>query len=350
MAASKRDLLALDLDSIIESAGDDLDALAGQRIFITGGTGFFGSWLLESLAWANKKLDLHVSAVVLTRDSNAFRNKCPHLTECPEITFLTGNVLDFDFPTGTFKYVIHAATDASATLNSERPETMVSTIVSGTRRALDFARQAKCEHFLLTSSGAVYGSQPPEVTHVRESYNGAPDPLIPANAYAEGKRLAELLCAIACKDGRMQAKIARAFAFVGPYLPLDIHFAVGNFIRDGLHGGPIKIGGDGTPRRSYLYASDLAIWLWAILVRGGSCRAYNVGSEESLSIKQVAEAVSRNFEPAPVIEIAGQPDASRQISQYVPSTERARSELGLQVGVSLEQALERTVAWHRANV
>ena len=155
---------------------------------------------------------------------------------------------------------------------------MLSTILAGTERTLQFAAQCDARKFLLTSSGAVYGRQPPELTHVPESYDGAPDPLNPASVYAEGKRAAELMCAVYQKAAEangmeFEAKIARCWAFCGPHLPLDAHFAIGNFIGDVLAGRPISIAGDGTPRRSYLYAAELAAWLWTVLFRAPSLLA-----------------------------------------------------------------------------
>ena len=153
-------------------------------------------------------------------------------------------------------------------MSDENPLLMLGSIVEGTRHTLEFARHSGTPKFLLTSSGAVYGRQPPTLTHIPEDYVGAPDPLDPRSVYGEGKRLAEQLCALYAQQYGVQSKIARCFAFVGPYLPLDIHFAVGNFIRDGLRGEPIKVEGDGMSFRSYLYAADLTIWLWTILFSG----------------------------------------------------------------------------------
>src|SRR5262249_38934654 len=140
-------------------------------------------------------------------------------------------------------------------------------------------------------------------------YLGGPDQMAPGSAYAEAKRLAELLCATYWAQRGIPVKIARCFAFVGPHLPLHAHFAVGNFIRDGLNGGPIVVRGDGSPVRSYLYAADLAAWLWTILVKGKAGRAYNVGSEEGLTISDVAKVVAGVFNPMPHVMIAGFEDA-----------------------------------------
>ena len=336
--------LARDLDHVLDHTRELWEDLRGERLFITGGTGFFGCWLLESLLRAEERLHLGVEAVVLTRDPDAFRGKAPHLGGHPSVSLQLGNVRSFEFPAGTFSHVIHAATDANAQLNDEKPLLMLDTIVEGTRRALDLAIASGARRFLLTSSGAVYGKQPPEMTHVPEDYPGAPDPLDPRSAYGEGKRMAEHLCALYARSSSLEPKIARCFAFVGPYLPLDIHYAIGNFIRDGLRGGPIVVQGDGTPYRSYLYAADLAVWLWTILLRGKSCRPYNVGSEREINIGALAEVVSQAFTPKPQVRMMKPQMSGKSAERYVPSTQRAERELGLCQAVDLAEAIRRTVS------
>jgi len=339
--------LAQDLNHILDHTRDLWEELRGERIIITGGTGFFGCWLLESFLWANERLDLKTSVVVLTRRPDAFRAKAAHLAQHPCVTLLAGDVRSFKFPPGTFSHVIHAATESSAKLNAENLLLMLDTIVEGARHTLDFAIQCKAQKFLLTSSGAVYGKQPAELTHIPEDYSGAPDPLDPRSAYGEGKRMAEHLCALYARQSAIEMKIARGFAFIGPYLSLDIHYAIGNFIRDGLSGGPIVVQGDGTPRRSYLYAADLAIWLWTILFKGQSLHPYNVGSEQSLSIAEVARRVAEQFPPGMKVEIRGKPDPNRPMQRYVPSTARARTELELRALVNLPEAIRRTINYNK---
>ncbi len=340
--------LAGDLDHVLAHTHNLWEDLRGGRLFITGGTGFFGCWLLESFAWANDARGLGAEALVLTRDPEAFAAKHPRLAAHPAIGFHRGDIRSFPFPNGTFSHIVHGATEAKASLNRDDPLGMIETITEGTRRTLEFARRCGASRFLLTSSGAVYGAQPPGLSHVPEEYVGAPDCARAGSAYGEGKRLAELFCAVYAEKHGLNVSIARGFAFVGPFLPLDSHFAVGNFLRDGLRGGPIEIGGDGTPFRSYLYAADLAIWLWTILLRGRPGRAYNVGSEAAISIADTAQAVAACFAPAPPVRIARAPTLGQAAERYVPSTERARGELGLDVWVGLDEALRRTIDWNRS--
>jgi len=336
-----------DLDHVLVHTRDDWGELRGQRLFITGGTGFFGMWLVETFLWANQKLKLGAEVLVLSRDSTAFLRKMPHLAGQPSLSFHAGDVTSFEFPEGHFSHIIHAATAASAALNAESPLLMLDTIVAGTRRTLDFARHCGAKKFLLTSSGAVYGPQPPDVANVPEDYRGGPDPLNPASAYGEGKRLAEHLCSVYARCYGIEAKIARCFAFVGPYLPLDAHFAIGNFIRDALRGGPISVGGDGTPLRSYLYAADLKIWLWKILFHGVSCRAYNTGSDVEISIAELARTVAETLDSGMEVRIARPASSDQPRHVYVPETRRAREELGLEVAIDLRESLQRTARWHR---
>lgn len=327
------------MEHILEFTAPEVWAdLKGKRIFVTGGTGFFGSWLLESFIHANSKLSLGAELHVLSRDPNAFRAKAPHLADDSAVHFHRGDVCDFEFPSGTFSHIIHAATTASAQLNIDRPSFMLETILQGSRRTLEFARQCGAKKFLFTSSGAVYGRQPPELSHIPESYVGAPDPLSPVSAYGEGKRCAELLSVLEGQS-KFNVVIARCFAFFGPYLPLNSNFAVGNFIRDGLNGGTIQVGGDGTPYRSYLYGADLAIWLWTLLVSGRNGQAYNVGSDLSLSIGDLAHKVAQFSQSQ--VKVAKIPPSGQKAERYVPSVERAHRELGLKPRIGLEEGLKR---------
>jgi dTDP-glucose 4,6-dehydratase len=339
------DPLAADLDHVLAHTEGLWDALRGARLFVTGGTGFYGCWLLASFLRALEEFGLKARAVVLTRDPEAFARKAPHLAGHPAIALHRGDVRDFTAPRGPFSHVIHAATESSTALGTDDPLTMFDTIVTGTRLVLELARRGGARRFLLASSGAVYGRQPPALSHLAEDHAGGPDPADPGSAYAEGKRAAELLAVLAHRVWGLEATIARGFAFVGPHLPLDAHFAVGNFIRDGLAGGPIRVSGDGTPYRSYLHAADLMIWLWTILLKGAPGRPYNVGSEEAVSIAELARRCAALCDTE--WHLGKTPAPGAPAARYVPATARARSELGLRTRISLDDALARTIRWHR---
>ena len=344
MRAPERSPLSSDLNELLARAPGLWEELRGARVFLTGGTGFFGVWLVESLIRANRALDLDARASVLTRNEAAFLAKNPHLAGAPELSFHRGDVRSFDFPSSVFTHVISAAAEAGVRLDREPPDQMRDVIVSGTRRTLDFAAACGAKRFLFASSGAVYGRQRPDAALVDEDDPGLTAPLAAPSAYAEGKREAERLCVSAAGQG-LGATIARGFAFAGPGLPLDAGFAIGNFIRDALAGGPIVVEGDGTPVRSYLYAADLAEWLWTILLKGEAGRAYNVGSERSVSIVELAELVRAVVDPSVEILVLQSPGPGTRAERYVPSTRRAREELGLKETVGLEEAIRRTAAW-----
>jgi dTDP-glucose 4,6-dehydratase len=339
-------LPAEDLEAVLVQTAPLWEEARGRRFFITGGTGFFGSWLVETFCHINRRLGLNATVVILTRNAERFAAKCPHLMNELFLEFQAGDVRSFAFPDGPFDYVLHAATDTSAKVAAESPDEIFSTIVDGTRRVLQFAEARGVGKFLLTSSGAVYGKQPPELTHVPETYSGAPDVLDPASSYAEGKRSAELLCALHSQRGTLECKIARCWAFCGPHLPLDQHFAIGNFIGDALAKRPIKIRGDGTARRSYLYAADLAAWLWAILFRAPKLRPYNVGGESDVSILELARKTVTVLGSELPIDVLEDPQPGSLPARYVPDISRAQRELGLRPTIDLPEMIVRTARWY----
>jgi dTDP-glucose 4,6-dehydratase len=341
-------LAQADLDEVVECTEDLFRSLRGARVFLTGGTGFYGVWLVSAFAHARRRLGLDIPLTILSRDPEAARAKHGVLLAAAGAELLAGDVRTFAFPTGSFTHVIHGATSASAALNEGAPAEMFDVIVDGTRRVLDLARASGCARLLLMSSGAVYGPQPSSMLRIPETYGGGPPTLDPRSAYAEGKRAAEQLAAIHAHAAGFELTVARGFAFVGPHLPLDIHFAIGNFLRDGLAGGPVRVLGDGTPYRSYMYGSDLAAWMWTLLGKGRPGTAYNVGSDDGQPLREIAARVARATGVA--LSVAKEPQPGLAPSRYVPDTSLARNELGLELRVGLDEALRRTLAFHRGNV
>jgi len=338
--------LAEDLDHILSHTEKIWKEFRNQHIFITGGTGFFGCWLLESFAWANDKLGLNASVLVLTRNIEGFRKKAPHLAANPAIHFHVGHVENFEFPVGHFSHVVHASNEAMNYVKDRNCQLMTNQMTDAAKHVLDFARLCGAKRFLFTSSGTVYGPQPPDMIRIPEDYMGSRNTQDFRFAHGEGKYRAETLCGKYSAQYNMEAKIARCFSFLGPYMPLDEHYAIGNFIRDGIRGGPIRVEGDGTPVRSYLYASDLVIWLLTILAQGKSCEPYNVGSEVENDMRTVAMTVAKCFEPAREVRVAIEPTKGRPVERYVPSTEKSRRELGLRPYVGISEGIRKTVSWH----
>ena len=312
---------------------------------MTGGTGFFGRWMLESFLRANDELGLGAQAVVLARDPQRFAGTAPHVAGHAAVTFHPGDVNSFAFPDLDCSHILHMATETA--LGSSATASF-TTAVSGTERVLDLAAATGARRLLLTSSGAVYGPQPTDCERLSEDYAGAPSPQDVTSGYGHGKRAAEFLCSAAAATTDLEVMIARCFAFVGPLLPLDGNFAIGNFIRDALYRDRIDVAGDGTARRSYLYAADLALWLWTILFRGQSTRPYNVGSEADLSIAALASLVGDVLRPGIPVQIAGAA-TSAPPSRYVPATTRAHAELDLSDRIGLPDAVLRTANWYSAS-
>lgn len=317
-----------------------------MRLLLTGGTGFFGKALLRH--WLRHP-DAAPQVDLLSRDPQAFLSAHPEFQALASLRLLQGDILlPESLPRGErYTHVLHAAADSTRWQHLS-PLARFDQIVQGTRHVLDIAVASGARRFLLASSGGVYGPVPVGMDRVPETFQGMPDPLDPAQAYGVGKRMAEHLCALYRERHGLETVVARCFAFVGPDLPLDAHFAIGNFIRDALADRDIVVAGDGSPVRSYLHQDDLAAWLLALLARGEPGQAYNVGSDEAVPIADLARRVRDLAAPGRAVEIQRQADPAAARSHYVPCIDKARLALGLTVTRTLAEAISDTVTALRA--
>ena len=333
-------IAATDLDEMVRLGARNFEALRGARIFITGGTGFFGKWLLAALGHADRQLGLDLQLTILSRDPKRFAADWLEVKEFRNWNLFEGHVAELPALLERFDYIIHAAADGPAQPNDAAEAERSRAIVAGTERVLKLAERKGTKRMLFVSSGAVYESATGKPAGASEDDFQSAILLMP---YAAAKRAAEMACA----DSVAPYGIARAFAFLGPHLPLDQNFAAGNFLGDALRGGPIQVRGDGTALRSYLYPTDLVVWLIAILTRGHLGTAYNVGSDEAVSTSDLANAIARAAGEDLRVEIqASQPQGPQNI--YLPNIARAKKELGIQVTVPLREAILRTLAFYRS--
>jgi len=337
VSKSQNHLFALpdpDLAHILRLAEEDLEELRGKRLFITGATGFFGKWLLGSLLHANATMGLQTQLTVMSRDPIGFLSRTPGLAESENLEFVGGDVATLRVDRCEIDYLIHAAADTTAFTNDADERARARAISLGTQNMLASA-QANQARLLNVSSGAVYGAAASKPTGASERDFAESEAITP---YGKAKREAELLCA----ESDVDFVTARAFAFLGPHLPLNAHFAAGNFLRDAMSGGPVLVRGDGTALRSYLHPADLVVWLLRILIRGERGHAYNVGSDEAVTTAQLAGLIAEAVQPKAAVVIQSvQAQGPQNI--YLPNIARARAELNLDVAIPLEDAIARTV-------
>ena len=311
-----------------------------MRLLLTGGTGFFGKALLRHVLATGLSAD--ASVVVLSRNPEHFLSAYPEFGSHRQISFLRGDIQDRDsLPLShTFTHVLHAATDSTIG-PSLTPLQRYDQIVEGTRNILNLAVATGAHRFLLTSSGAIYGPQPADLEAIPEDWPGSPPLDEPSTAYGQAKRAAEHLCALLGEQHGLETVVARCFAFVGPDLPLNVHFAIGNFMRDARTADAITVFGDGSPLRTYLDQTDLAHWLFTLLDQGCPGQAYNVGSDEVISIADLAHLVRDLLAPNKPVRILGQASPGAVRHRYVPDLQKAQKAFGLSGTVSLSEAISR---------
>jgi nucleoside-diphosphate-sugar epimerase len=350
MNISRREMIKEDLRAISSAGIEKLDPLRDETLLITGGTGFVGTWLTELTAYLNDDHGFHTELVLLSTNASEFRVRAPHLAERDDVTLIERDIRNLtDIPTD-ITYIIHAAATPDRRVHASEPLRTVQTIVDGTNSLLEYAsRLSDLRKVLNLSSGLIYGTQPWNMKGIPESMVGSLDCGAFNSAYAESKRMAENICSIYRNQHRLPITTARPFAFIGPYQSLDRPWAINNFIRDALLGGPIRILGEGRTVRSYMYPSDMAWWMLNILVRGDVGQSYNVGSPDEISLQDLAKKIASKFPSSPKIISGLSKGPEVQASKFVPDVELAMRRLGLRVTVDLDKAIDSTIEWNRTD-
>lgn len=315
--------------------------MSGCSLLLIGGSGFFGKSFLDAnrrgllKSWSIDRI------VVVARGASSLRRNHPDLVG-PDVILLDADAARVEsLPPADF--VVHAASTTDARRYAENPKGERANILSAVDNYACLAERVhRKSRVVFASSGAVYGQQPAEVTELTEDFAlGAAAGLAShKRVYAEAKRLSEDRIAELGMAG-VRTSIARCFAFVGHYLPRDQHFAIGNFLADGLAGRPIRVNARKAVYRSYMHADDLVRWLMTIAdAAGPKCPVFNVGSDEAVTVGEAARVVAARFGVAAEIP----PLTDPVIDRYVPSIAKARAELSLDLSYDLASAVDNVAS------
>lgn len=312
-----------------------------KSILVTGGTGFFGKAILRHLKQYN--IDDFDSIQILSRNPIEFKENHKGIISAKGISLIGGNILNRDsLPwENRYTHILHAATESTQGPRL-KPLERYRQIHDGTINVLDLAITTGASHFLLTSSGGIYGEQPNHLDKIPENWVGSPSTNIASTAYSQAKRGAESLCTLYQDKFGLKTVIARCFAFIGEDLPLNAHFAIGNFVYDALYSEAITIKGDGTPIRSYLDQRDLAHWLWVLLHEGIAGEIYNIGSDNGMELKKVATLVRDLIAPHKRIIIKGKDTLTSSRNIYIPDISKICKLHKLAPTYSLSQSIKDT--------
>lgn len=336
--------LRADLLPLLETCHQSLSALKKGRVHIVGGGGFIGMWLTEAITALNDEFGFGAKITIQTLSDSFVTTHAPHLTARPDVRVICSDCRTAVVPEET-QFVFYSAIPTSPHLQQTEPVETASVIVDGVRAMFDSAALLPdLRNVLFLSSGMVYGSQPFEVECLTESSFSPFDPSVLSNTFAESLRFAESVCTSYRNEARLPVVIARGFAFLGPYQLPSIAWALHNFIADAMQERPIRILGDGESVRSYLYASDAAVWLLRLLVEGKSGNVYNVGSPEAVRLVQAAEVVSRHFNSRSAVTVLAQPQHLRK-TRFVPDVSKIQKELGVSPSVKVDEAIRKTIDW-----
>lgn len=325
-----------------------LSTLRAATVLVTGGTGFVGTWLAQTVACLNDAFEFKMRLILMATHPEVLHQTAPHLARRVDIRLLEQDVRNLSEIPGEVQFIVHAAGTPDSRFHASNPIRTLETYGMGSHAVYAAAsRLPELRKILHLSSGLVYGHQGQEGGAIHERMFSGFNPSVPGAVYAEAHRAAEAISAAFRSQSGLPVTLARLFTFLGPFQLLDRPWAVNNFMRDALRGGPIRVQGDGETVRSFMYGADLAAWLLGLLAAGRNGVAYNVGSPEGIQLKELAHKIAGLVSPRPVVELNTLPQAHIPRTAWVPDVTLIRNELQVTLTHDLDGALQRTLEWNR---
>jgi len=333
-----------DLQKIKFSLMNFAKDIEGKTFLVTGGAGFLGSWLCDTLDTFNAKI------ICIDNFSSGSKENIKHLIGKKNFILLDKNVVELSV--GDFEddidYIVHMSSIASPLLYQENPIETLDANILGTKKILQLAQSKKVRAVLFTSTSEVYGDAPDDKVPTKETYYGNVNSYGPRSMYDEGKRAAEAYCYSFWKKFHTPIRIVRIFNTYGPRLDIKSTNQYGRalvkFISQALGSQPITIYGDGKQTRSFCYITDQIIGLLKLMLTPNlDGEIINIGNNQEITILTLAEKIKSvtNTKSKIVFKPFPKDDPKRRC----PDLEKASKLLGYKPNVSLDEGLKRTIEW-----
>ena len=316
-----------------------IQVLKNTEILVTGGTGFFGKWIVKIITYLNDNLAFNIKLYLVARNNSSYINNI--VENRNDIFFIKNDIRNLREIPSTIEYIIHTAATPDNSVHMSNPIEVMDIISNGTKQVLDLALGLdNIKKILNISSGQVYGTL--RSNKISEANVGILDTNSVNSIYPEAKRYSETLSFAYKSLYKLPIVQVRPFSFVGPYMGLEKPWAINNFIKDAIKFKKIRILGNGKPIRSYMYPTDMAWWILNMLVDSKNGVVYNLGSQEGISLEELAIKIKNKIGMEVNIEILNMNDES---SIFVPDESLVKNRLGLDIKVGIDEALDRTIDW-----
>jgi dTDP-glucose 4,6-dehydratase len=328
-----------DLNYILEKMSNEMNTFNGKTISIFGATGFVGKWLTAALIDANQELNLNLTLNLFTRDGMRLRQMMGD-KHCCRYNIITKDFSrDFEPEIPKSDYYFHLATSSTISTGSKYIKNVQDSTLNAINQTIKELKPANNPPiFIHASSGAVYGINQRfqdlilEGPTIERSSNNS--------IYCNVKISAETLIQNYTQKNLIFGMNPRLFTFAGPYLALNEHFAIGNFVQNLLNRESVVMNGNLETLRSYMYPADLVVWFLKLAINPTQ-KFLNFGSDKKIKIQTLAEMIANLGN----LKVKKSFDENKNFSSYVPSTEIARNHLGIDTSISLETSLEKWITW-----